>query len=117
MVITVSYSVHHDDADAHNSTNNASGLQNLLLLSWPLPQEKYTEWQGPLPSPEEVDEALQAGQQALLLREAYEDKLPEMQRDSPSFRHQLSTKTSPTARELAKTGYVSDEAAKALYVR
>lgn len=117
LVITVSYSINHDNEDSNQTTPNSSAQQNLLLLSWPLPDENYTEWEEPLPSPQDVALALEAGQKNLLLRESYEEKLPLMLIDTPSFRHQISTKTLPKARELSESGVVMNLATYHLYER
>lgn len=84
---------------------------------FPFIDQNYSEWEEPLPTPEEVASALETGQKNFLLRESYEDKLPVMLTDSPSFRHQISTKTVPRARELSKSGAIMNVATYELYQR
>lgn len=48
------------------------------------------------------------------MKEAFEEKVPTLQLSSPSYKHQMSTKTTAKARELSKTGFIMEGATKAL---
>lgn len=63
----------------------------------------------------EIESAIAEGQKVLLQKESFEDKVPALQVDSPSYRHQMATKTSPKARELARTGFIMEYATKNIY--
>lgn len=80
-------------------------------------EHDYSEWPEPQPSPEHIAAAMAVAQKGLLLRLSYEDLLPAMEIDLPSFRHQLATKTLPQARNLSLYGYVRDLASRELNTR
>lgn len=70
------------------------------------------EWQLDAPTPEEVEAAIAAGTSSLEARDSLESSNPSLPVNSPSYRHQVSIKTSARATNLARSAYVMEVATK-----
>jgi len=119
-VVTVSYTVNHDIEDENGTATEQlpaaqddTQLLTLLTMSWPLADHEAPQWDQ-VPTEQEMEEAIAEGKKTLLLKEAFEEKVPTLPIDSPSYRHQLVTRTSPKAREMAKSGFIMEAATKHL---
>lgn len=123
LVITVSYTVNQDYEDFNTTEASPSSsdlspstdlnLNTLLSLEWPLKDKKYSSWDDP-PNATEIESAIAEGRKSLLAKETFEEKVPTLQLGSPSYKHQMATKTLPKARELSKTGHIMEAATKYL---
>ncbi|KAF5294860.1 hypothetical protein FQA39_LY00344 [Lamprigera yunnana] len=115
VVFAVSYSIQNDEnVDNSNSssitfTNNTSLL---LTLSWPITDRKEEPkcfnhedlWQ----------EALEFGSNALGKRDKLEEKIPTLEVNTPSYRHQKTFIASNKSRMLSRDGIIKENAWKYL---
>jgi len=81
---------------------------------FPLTDEPESTWTLPEPTDQEMQEALNAGKEALGDREIIEETILSPALNSPSYRHQRAVSTTRLARIESKRGYVEDHATRYL---
>ncbi|KAK3908609.1 Chorion peroxidase [Frankliniella fusca] len=122
LIITVSYSVEHDDLDNENATTpmpppippvNGS-LKLLLTSSWPKPDAASPPWPGPEPDAAALKQAMQSAHDELGARAALEAKMTPLQPDTPSYRANQAVHTRPEATTLAQRALLEEKATKKL---
>ncbi|KAK4872137.1 hypothetical protein RN001_016261 [Aquatica leii] len=114
VVFAVSYSINNNaeinNLDPLNTRVNNTGI--LLTLSWPITDRKQEKtcinhenvWQ----------EALKFGSEALFKRDKLEEKIPTLDVNTPSYRHQKTFLFSNRSRILSRHGFISENAQKYL---
>lgn len=120
LIITVSYSVEHDDQDSDNTTTppvmppvNGS-LKLLLGSSWPKPDAASPSWPGPEPDAAALKQAMQSAHDELGARAALEAKMTPMKLDTPSYRANQAVHTRKEATVLAQRALLEEKATKKL---
>nr|ASK06160.1 haem peroxidase [Nilaparvata lugens] len=116
VVISVLRSVEEDTIDNPPAPiiSDNSSIGPLLSLSWPLADNGVPDWQGEMPEENDMVIALVKGQQSLQAKDELEKNTKALPRDTASYKHQKSIRTSPRAQYLSRAGYVMDVATKHL---
>ncbi|KAJ1519139.1 hypothetical protein ONE63_011259 [Megalurothrips usitatus] len=125
LVITISYSVEHDDIDNNRTTPEppttttalppANGtLQLLLGSSWPKPDAAPPPWPGPQPDEAALQRAVAQGREQLAARATLEATMTPLQRDTPAYRANQAVHTRPEATAMAQRALLEEEATKQL---
>lgn len=121
LVATVVYSVDEAEAARNSSKPDNSSTEDVLIsllaLPYPLPEVENSSWFGQAPSAAELEEALDVGQSGLRDRDKIEAIGPQLDANSPSYRHQMAVRTSAEATKLSRVGYVLDLATRHLVGR
>ncbi|XP_021930754.1 peroxidase-like isoform X2 [Zootermopsis nevadensis] len=118
IIGTVAYSVDNDTDDAVNSSTPDKPaddvLVSLLTLHYPLSEQNGTCWYGQTLSAAQLQEALDTGLQD---RDKSQVATAHLDRNSPSYRHQMAVRTGPEATRLARAGYTLNLAMRHLAAR
>lgn len=101
------------DVARFNISENMT-LPVTFFAIFPLEDENATDWTLTEASESQIQEAIEAGKEALGDRELFEETIVMPALNSPSFRHQKSVSTSREARIHSKRGYVEDHATRHL---
>ncbi|KAJ6637042.1 Peroxidasin [Pseudolycoriella hygida] len=111
----------NDDGSVNVAINSKEKALNsteiftiLLNMNWPLNDESPMKWQLPELSPQEKENAMNAGIKALGDRELLEENVASPEINSPSYRHQRALGTTLEARVLAKRGFVENYMTKVI---
>ncbi|KAJ4434649.1 hypothetical protein ANN_23214 [Periplaneta americana] len=88
-----------------------------LPLTIYVAEVENSSWFGQAPSAAELEEALDVGQSGLRDRDKIEAIGPQLDANSPSYRHQMAVRTSAEATKLSRVGYVLDLATRHLVGR
>lgn len=89
-------------------------LPDNFFMLFPLIDEPETNWTLPVPTDEDIKEAIDAGKEALGDREILEETILAPVLNSPTYRHQRAVSTTHEARTTSKRGYVEDHATQFL---